>query len=125
MLQNCSFERDKMVIATSLRAHEYSLQLDSARFRRVVKVFLTHHGFKSDDDLNIHWQFKDQQTAWNLVYSGFHIPDGVVEYLANLAERCPTRIENGKPCKSDCDKLSRWPILKATQLRFMIIRLER
>jgi hypothetical protein len=82
-------------------------------------------GYKPNDNPNNFWFFKDEATAWSLVYKGYTIPDEIVEYLKKLAELFPARIENGEPCEKECDLLNRWLLLKIKALRYIIMRLQR
>jgi len=125
-LHKSRFKSEKVVVASSARAQSRSLNLDIRRFQQVADVFTEHHDYRSEDESDKFWRFRHENTAWASIYAGFSLPDAVVEFLKNLAERCPSRIRKGRPCMDDCDlALSRWPILKAKAVRYQIMRLER
>lgn len=46
--------------------------------------------------------------------------------MTSLNSQCYGYVENGNmPCEDDCDSMNRWPITRASQMEYQVIRLER
>jgi len=122
-IRDCEFSASKVVVVSSARAVDPSLDRDVRRFAEIVGEFRSK-GYETGDDPMVYTHYP-YAPAWARLFPGFSIPDEVVAYLKGLALHCPVRRQNGVPCKMDCDALSRYPILKSGQVRYQVVRLTR
>lgn len=126
-MEQHNYRYKNMVLASVLspRENEYCIDVCKLRFRRVAEVFRSK-GYASNDTMGINAPFDGGNVYWAYIFDGARIPQFVVEYTKELSSLCPVNRRNGHTCKTDCtDKLNRFPVMKADNFRYQILRMKR
>ncbi len=122
-----NYRHRNLVLASVLspRENEYYMDACKSRFRRVAEVFRSK-GYTSDDTVDINSPFYGEQVYWAHIFEGARNPQFIVEYSKELSSLCPINQKNGHTCKTDCvSKLNRFPVMKADNFRYQILRMKR
>lgn len=125
---NTNFTQDKIIVASSIRKSRLAFDMD--RFKEILNIFETCHNFDCLDSKELYFYYEKDRFGnypkLEHIFGGFTYPEDIRDFMINLNKNCKTYINNGfKSCKFDCTDINRYPITRASQIEFQIMRLER
>lgn len=116
--------KDKIHILISLRTDQGSMDRDIERSEKIVEA-IRQNGFSTKDNPTYYTHYVSEDVGIKKIDYTFEYPDEAIGLLRDLRKKCNTFINNGENCSSDCEKLSRYPILKARNLRYQVLTFDR
>ena len=122
VFRDTSFSRDKLCLICSLR--EARRSFDVERFASLASIMQETHGYTCLDDAKVYYSPHEKAGIRN-IYSDFVYPNDLYGTVGNVLSLCPTFVENGEQCQSDCEILKRKPILNADKMSWQVLRFER
>jgi hypothetical protein len=127
-VRNTNFSSNKIALLSSFRKTRSSVDMD--RLSSIVDIFTSIHGYSSLDDKNKYWYYNidgfGDYPKLEYICEDFVYPEEIISYLTNLNTQCYGYKENhNEPCSEDCKEMNRWPVLRASQIEYQVIRLIR
>lgn len=129
IIANTYFTENKIILLSSLR--NTRCKFDIARLIEIIDVFKCDHKYICLDKGTSYWYIKSNVYGDDYrleeVCTDFIYPEDILNHLISLNNSCKGFIENcNNPCDDECSTtMNKWPILKASQIKYQIIRLER
>lgn len=116
--------KDKIILCFSIRANEYSRDMDMDKTQQIVKA-LEENGYKQNNEKNVSWSFVENKGIVSFDHDYWY-PQDAYDYVVSLNEKCNKYIEMGSNCKNECERyLNRKPTTKTGNITYQIIELER
>jgi len=116
---------DKIYILISIRSDEGSMDRDMGRSEKIISA-IRENGFHTKDKSTEFIHLVDEERGIKALDSKFEYPDGAINTIKELNEKCVAFLEESENCEEDCSKyLNRWPALKARNIRFQVLAFHR
>jgi hypothetical protein len=123
VLSNTNFKDDRVVLLSSVRKSRDFVDVN--RLATITDTFEQVHGYKCLDDRRQYY-FDDNERYLYEIYNNFIYPEDIKIFIKDLHTHCQGFINNGfESHEADCSDMSRWPILKTSQIKYQVLRLER
>lgn len=119
--------KDTIYFCFSIRSDQGSMDRDMKKTKKIVKALEKRNYIisTSHNTYNTYTYFEGDKGIASFD-SEFIYPEDALEYIKNLNEKCEKYMECGTNCKRNCKTyLTRWPILKTSNICYQIIKFER
>ena len=113
-------EKNKIHILISLRADHRSMDRDMERSEKII-LAMKQNGFITEDNSTTYIHYKEDENGIKKLDYKFEYPDEAIKLLTSLNTKCSIYINNHENCSDDCERLNRWPALKARNIRYQIL----
>lgn len=119
--------KDTVYFCFSIRSDQGSMDRDMKKTKNIARALEKNNYVisTSHNTYNTCTYFKGDKgiAAFD---SEFIYPEDALEYIKNLNKKCEKYMENGMNCNRNCKTyLTRWPILKTSNIYYQIIKFER
>lgn len=127
VFENTNFCSTKIVLLSSIRKTRRDDDID--RFAQIVDIFEETHGYECiDDKYEYHYfnqDFDGQYPRLQDVFKEYIYPNEIREFMTKINHKCQGYIENDyEPCEDKCNNMNRYPITRASQIEFQVVRLQ-
>lgn len=128
VFENTNFNSSKIVLLSSIR--KTRRDDDISRFVEIVNIFEETHGYECIDE-KYQYTYYNKRCDGNYpklqhLFDEFIYPEEIREFMTKINHQCQGYIENNdEPCEDDCENMNRYPITRASQIEFQVVRLEK
>ncbi len=122
--RNKRIRKNRIHILISLRADQGSMDRDMERSGKLIMA-VKQNGFATKDNATTYIHYKDEDRGIKKIDYKFEYPGEAIDLLTSLDKKCSAYRNNKENCTDDCKNLSRWPVLKAKNIRYQVLSFAR